>query len=121
MSGRRLLGAAAAAALLCGLGLGCRRAPEPTPDLEITRYRYNLDEKADVVRVVGEIVNRGATRVPQVEVRATLISLQGTPRGDNSVTIAELAPGEARTFAVDVTSHGGVSQVELTWQLPPPK
>lgn len=113
--------AAALVLLSAALGLmaGCRRTPEAATALEITRQRWNVDEKAGVVRVVGEIANRGQTPVVGVEVKALLRGASGEARGENlSEVLRDLRPGEKRQFAVDIRSHGGVSSVELTPQVP---
>ena len=107
--------------------LGCRAphaappatAPATAPALEIPVQRVVDDKASGVVRVVAEIVNRGPTTVPQVEVKAVLLSTSGEARGENtSPIIRDLAPGETRQFGLNIKSHGGVSRVELTWQVP---
>lgn len=98
---------------------GCRGpAPAGAPDLEFTRYRVNVDDNDGVARVVGEIVNHGAQTVPEIEVHATLVGTGGTERGENMVPVKRLLPGEARTFALNVTMHGTVSGVRLRWERP---
>jgi len=102
---------------------GCGRGPESQPlNLEITRQRWNVDERAGLVRIVGEVVNRGPKPVAEVEVRAILIGTSGEARGENTTPILRnLAPGEKRQFALNVRSHGEVVRVELVPQLPPKK
>ena len=103
---------------LCLTG-GCRRPPEAAPNLEITRQRWNHDEQAGMVRVVGEIANRGQTTVRAVEVKVSLRGTSGETRGENlSEVMRNLRPGEKRQFALDLRSHGGLSKVELTPQIP---
>lgn len=116
------------ASVLLGLLLGviaggCGRAPESQPlNLEITRQRWNVDDRAGVVRIVGEVVNRGSAPVREVEIRATLIGTSGEARGENTTPILRnLAPGEKRQFALNVRSHGGVARVELLPQRPQDK
>jgi hypothetical protein len=106
---------------LAALLAGCRHPAAVTPNLEFTRYRVNLDDKHAVARVVGEIVNRGAQTVPEIEVYAVLIGPGGSERGQNMVPLRDLAPGEARSFALDVTTHGSSPQVQLRYQLPQKK
>lgn len=108
-----------ATALALAVGAGCRQAAAPEPKLEITRLRWNVDEKAGVVRVVGEIVNRGEVVVREVEVKAVLLGSSDEPRGENlTPVLRDLRPGEKRQFAVNVRSHGGVARVELRPQVP---
>lgn len=116
------------APLLFGVALGlvaagCARAPQSQPlNLEVTRQRWNVDEKAGVVRIVGEVVNRGPAAVREVEIRAVLIGTSGEARGENTTPVLrDLAPGEKRQFALNVRSHGGVARVELLPQLPQEK
>lgn len=98
---------------------GCRQAAAPEPKLEITRQRWNVDEKAGIVRVVGELANRGETVILEVEVKAVLLGASDEPRGENTTPVLrDLRPGEKRQFAVNVRSHGGVSRVELRPQVP---
>ncbi len=114
-------GVAAILLLLAALSLvaGCRQAPETATDLEITRQMWNVDEKAGVVRVVGELANRGQTPVSAVEVKATLRGASGAARGENiSEVLRDLRAGEKRQFALNIRNHGGVSRVELTPQIP---
>ncbi len=106
-------------ALALVLSAGCRQAAAPEPKLEITRQRWNVDEKAGIVRVVGEIVNPGETTVREIEVKAVLLGSSDESRGENtSPVLRDLRPGEKRQFAVNVRSHGGVSRVELRPQVP---
>jgi hypothetical protein len=80
---------------------------------------WNVDVKHGVVRVDGEVVNRGPAPVPAIEVRAVLVGSSGEARGENTTEVLhDLAPGEARTFSVLVGNHGGVSRVDLKWQVP---
>ena len=100
--------------------LGGCPAPKPAavPSLEFTRYRVNVDDKHAVARVVGEVVNHGEQRLREIEVHATLVGGGGTERGENMVPLKNLLPGEARTFALNVTTHGTVTGVRLRWELP---
>jgi hypothetical protein len=109
-----------ATGLALGLGPGCREASSPpAPRLEVTRQRWNVDEKAGIVRVVGEMVNLGQATVPEVEVKAVLLGTSGEARGENTTPLLRnLRPGEKRQFAVNVRSHGGVARVELRPQVP---
>ena len=57
--------------------------------------------------------------MPQIEVKADLLGTSGESRGENITPILrDLAPGEKRPFALNIKSHGGVSRVDLTWQVP---
>ena len=112
--------------VLLGLALtallsGCRQPPTVTPDLEFTRFRVNVDDKRALARVVGEIVNRGKTTVPEIEIHATLVGAGGSERGENMVPMRDLGPGESRAFALNITTHGAVSNVKLRWEFPAKK
>jgi hypothetical protein len=109
----------AVALTLAALLSGCRHPVAVTPHLEFTRYRVNLDEKHSVARIVGEIVNRGAVTVPEIEVHAVLVGSGGAQRGENTtLPLRDIQPGEARSFALNVTSHGGSPTVQLSYELP---
>lgn len=102
-----VLGLAAALAL-CGCG---RSAGGQMTDLFISNQRYVIDDTREVVHVYGRLDNGGAARFRQVEVQVTLLSRNGSSRGENSVILQSIQPRERRLFAVDVTSHGRVSDV----------
>jgi hypothetical protein len=106
-------------AVVAGLLTGCGRAQPPAaPALEFTRQMWNVDEKHQTVRVVGEVINRGAQPVREVEIHAALIGAGGANRGENMVLVTDLRPGEPRVFALNVTSHGGILTVQLSSELP---
>jgi hypothetical protein len=87
--------------------------------LDFPVYRCDVDDRAGLVRVVGEVVNAGPTTVPRLEVRAVLLGTSGETRGENlSPLLEDLAPGEKREFGVNVRSHGGVSRVDLSGEVP---
>lgn len=107
--------------LLLGLSLGLIVLPgclQRTPagqlsDLLISNRRFNIDDDRGLVRVVGRIENTGAGRFRAVEVHALLVSAGGDRRGENSILLEHLRPGEKRDFALTVTSHARVSDVLL--------
>ncbi len=94
---------------------GCRGEEKEgsIEDLFIGRYRYNIDKNQSVVRVVGEVENKGSALVKAVEVHAILHSSGGSRRGMNMIVLKDIAPGELRTFSLTVTSHGRTSTVQL--------
>jgi len=103
--------ALATALMLCG---GClRRNGGKITDLFISDQRYVIDDTREMVRVYGRLDNTGHGRFRQVEVEIALVSKAGGTRGENSVILQNIQPLEKRVFAVDVTSHGRVSGVEL--------
>lgn len=120
MNQRRRLSALVLLALLGQMLLGCTPSLPEGPDLEITRWRYNLDEKHEIVRVAGEIVNHSDSTVPEVEIYTTLLSSSGSKCGVNMEVVRDLRPGEKRTFALNVTSRGQTSRVELHYEIPEP-
>jgi hypothetical protein len=99
---------------------GCPgRAPKGTADdLFISNQRFNIDEDRGLVRVYGRLDNAGTGHFAKVEVHAILRSAGGDKRGENNVTLEDLKPGERRNFAVTVTSHDRVSDVELEVRTP---
>ncbi len=119
-----LLALAAAISVSC-LGIaGCRGKEDggTVEDLFIRRYRCNIDENHGVVRVVGEVENKGKRPVAEVEVRAIPCSPSGSRRGENMTVLRNIKPGERRIFSLTVTSHGRATsvQLELTRPTAPP-
>ena len=117
--------ALAVALLVTCLGIpGCRGGEDGgiVEDLFIRRYRCNIDENHGVVRVVGEVENKGKQPVAEVEVRAIPRSPSGSRRGENMTVLRNIKPGERRTFSLTVTSHGRAAsvQLELTKPAAPP-
>ena len=96
---------------LCG---GCKRHNGgKMSDLFISDQRYVIDDKREIVHVYGRLDNAGTGRFRQVEIGVALTSKSGGSRGENNVILQNIQPQEKRLFAVDVTSHGRVSGVEL--------
>jgi hypothetical protein len=108
--GRALTAIALAAALvLCG---GCARGGRgKISELFINNQRYVIDDTREIVHIYGRLDNTGRGRFRQVEIEVTLLSKTGGSRGVNNVILQNLQPLEQRLFAVDVTSHGRVSDV----------
>ena len=113
--------------LLCLLGLssllslaGCRGGAGrgDLKDLFVSNRRYNIDEQKGIVRVYGRLENTGQGHFKEVEVHAILRSARGEKRGENSVILQNIRPAEKRTFALTVTSHSRVSDVELQIRKP---
>jgi hypothetical protein len=118
---RSLLFAAILAAAVVSLGAtGCRaRAPQGKLDeLFIGEHRFNIDEDRGLVRIYGRLDNAGAGRFREVEVHALLRSTSGDKRGENTIALADIKPHEQRNFALTVTSHARVSDVELEIKSP---
>lgn len=114
---------------LLGLGLllgtvlllaGCPRATERgrLEELFISNRRFNMDEDRGIARLYGRLDNTGDARFRRVEVHAVLRAQNGDKRGENSVSLEHIKPHERRVFALTVTSHGRVADVELELQLP---
>ena len=105
--------------LVFSLGLlvlpGClQRAPAgQISDLLISNRRFNIDNDRGLVRVVGRLQNTGPGKFRAVEVHAQLVSASGDRRGENSVLLERIKPGETRDFALTVTSHARVADVLL--------
>ena len=110
--------------VLCLVGCfvfgGCRgrSAKGTAADLFISNQRFNIDEERGLVRVFGRLDNPGAGHFAKVEIHAILRSAGGDKRGENNVTLENLKPGERRNFALTVTSHDRVSDVELEVRTP---
>ena len=99
----------------CLLVGGCR-AKAPTASLDellIANRRFNIDEDRGLVRIFARVDNAGEGSFKRVEVHATLRSAGGDKRGENTMTLEDVKPHEKRVFALTVTSHGRVADVEL--------
>lgn len=98
------------AGALVTIGCACSHdRPPPTQDvsgLVITRYRYQVDEKRGVTRVVAEIRNAGDKHVSAATVTAILLGPGGENRGENRTVVRDLKPGQCHTFSLIITSHG---------------
>ncbi len=106
--------ALAALAVVLVLGAGCARGGRgEITDLFVSNQRYVIDDTREVVHVFGRLDNGGGGRFRQVEIQITLLSKTGGSRGENSVILQGIRPREQRLFAVDITSHGRVSDVAL--------
>ena len=99
---------------------GCPGAAQKgtAADLFISNQRFNIDEDRGLVRVYGRLDNAGTAQFAKVEIHAILRSAGGDKRGENNVTLEDLGPRERRNFAVTVTSHDRVSDVELEVRTP---
>ncbi len=95
-------------------GSSClRRASLGTAeDVVVRRYRYNIDEDRNLVRVFGEVSNTGDGHVPAIVVKIVVRDRRYNKTGENIITLENIKPGERRTFSQTVTSHGGASKVE---------
>ncbi len=109
------------AALVAVTGLvACRpRSPEagsPYDNLQITRYRYVIDDHQGIGRVFAEVQNSGKSDVREVEARAFLRSRGGEIRGENATVLRNLKPGERRAFSVEIAAHGKATDVVIQFQ-----
>ncbi len=103
-------------AIVAGLVVagGCvgRGGAGKASDVFVHRYRYNIDEEHNLVRVFGELENRGQYPVQAVVVKAIIRNRSYSKTGENIVVVKNIKPRERRTFSLTVTSHGGASTVE---------
>ena len=106
----------ALAVALCVVA-GCHRSKGVSEQeaalLKITRYRYNIDGGHKTARVMAEITNLGTTPVKAVPVKTILRGSDGTARGQNTVTVAEIPPGASRPFSVEIPTHGRECDVDF--------
>lgn len=86
----------------------------------ITNERFNIDEETGKVWVYGQLENLSASAFRQVEVHAILLSAARDKRGENSVKLQNIKPGEKRIFSLTATSHGRVASVDLEIAAPGP-
>ncbi len=102
--------------IACALSalVGCPDAEMGTLDqVTIVKHRYVIDESDDVVRVVGLARNTGELPSPEAEIVVTLRSRTGSFRGQNRVSLPELAAGGEEQFALAINSHGAVETMEF--------
>lgn len=92
---------------------GCGGPKGSLDQLAVIQYRYNVDDAGSVVRVVGMVRNRGEERTPAADVVVTLVGRTGSMKGQNRVELPSLAGGAEHRFAVAVTAHGRVDDVEI--------
>lgn len=99
---------------------GCRAGGHrgTLDELFIGNHRFNIDEEGGVVRIYGRLDNAGEGHFSAVDVYATLRSAGGDSRGENKVELKDIKPHEQRPFALVVTSHDRVSDVELEIRSP---
>jgi hypothetical protein len=104
---------------LCLLG-GCRHraGAGKLEDLFIANRRYVIDKTTDQVHIFGLLQNNGPGRFREIEVVATLLSRNGNSRGDNSVILPDIQPGEKRPFSLEVSSSESVASVDLQVRKP---
>jgi hypothetical protein len=99
---------------------GCRGGSRKgtLDELFVSNHRFNIDEQAGVVRIYGRLDNAGAGHFAAIDVYATLRSTNGDSRGENKVELKDIKPHEQRPFALVVTSHDRVSDVDLEVRSP---
>lgn len=99
---------------------GCRGGSRKgaLDELFISNHRFNIDEQAGVVRIYGRLDNAGEGHFAAIDVYATLRSTSGDSRGENKVELKDIKPHEQRPFALVVTSHDRVSDVDLEVRSP---
>ena len=96
---------------------GCGRSrPDAQKDLaklQITRYRFNIDEEHKTARIMAEITNFGSVAIRETSVTAVLRGPGGEARGENTVTVTDIKPGASKVFSVRVTPHGRERDVDF--------
>ena len=100
---------------------GCRHKTVATAtidQLEVTRYRYVIDEKRGIGKVFAEVHNTGSTPVREAEARGYLRSRSGENRGESITTLKDIKPDERRPFSIDIVSHGKVQDAVIELQAP---
>ncbi|MEN6545961.1 MAG: FxLYD domain-containing protein [Armatimonadia bacterium] len=98
---------------------GCRgRSAGDVSQLLISDQRQNIDDDRGEVLVYGRLENTGAGHFSRVEIHATLWSRGGDKAGENSVFVENVQPKEKRDFALKVTAHARVSDVDLEVRIP---
>ena len=115
-----LLAALCLALAAAGCGRAKQRGAESFANLKITRYRYNIDEVHKTARVMAEIANPGTNPVSNVPITAILRGPDGSARGENTVTVDYVKPGESQLFSVNITTHGRERDVDFQIGTPPP-
>ncbi len=101
-------------ATICVVAIaGCRDDAGSLTDLVVVQYRCNPDEDHDIARVYGMVRNTGEKRTPPADIVATLRGQSGTLKGQDRTELAPLAAGEEREFALEFTSHGKTSRVDI--------
>lgn len=102
--------------ILSGCPTGSRRGA--LDELFISNQRFSIDEEGGIVRVYGRLDNTGDGHFAAIEVYATLRSTSGDSRGENKVELTDIKPREKRAFALVVTSHDRVADVDLEIRSP---
>ncbi len=104
---------ALAAALLAG---SCARhvGTYDVSALEISRYRYLIDPKDELVRVVVEVHNAGPETVAEAVVVITGIGRNGEKRGESRSAIKKVAPGERRPLNIAFKNRARLATVEVS-------
>ena len=110
--------AALLAGILVAVGIvGCGRTGEGDGQdyskLEITRYRFVIDDEHDKARIIAEITNRGDTPIDEATVTAILRGAGGQPRGENRVVVRDLPPHQSKVFSIAITTHGREKDVDF--------
>lgn len=108
------------ALLILTLLPGCRAhsGAGDVSQLLISNERHNIDDERGEVLIYGRLANTGPGRFPRVEVHATLWSRGGEKAGENSVFLENLQPRENRDFALKVTGHARVADLDLQVRIP---
>lgn len=122
LSFRLLVGCLALVAACPGCGCG-RRPPGPGAASQLRQVRLMMapDSRNRTCYVVAEVENAGRLPIRRAKVTATLMSAGGKARGMNHYFIADLKPGERRTFSMTVEAHGSFRDVVLSFHEPDEK
>jgi len=109
-----IIGAVLGATCVVALVGGCGGPQGSLDQLSVTQYRYNVDESGSIVRVLGVVRNTGEERTPAAEVVVTLVGRTGSMKGQNRTDLPSLEGGGQHRFALGVTTHGRVDEVDIT-------
>lgn len=106
-------------AIVLILSPGCRgRKAGDVAQLFISNQRQNIDDDRGEVLVYGRLENTGLGHFARVEIHATLWSRGGEKAGENSYFMENVQAREKRDFALKVTAHARVSDVDLEVRIP---
>lgn len=109
-----VLPAALSALCVVVLAAGCGGPQGSLDQVSVTQYRYNVDEAGNVVRVIGVARNTGEERTPAADVVVTLVGRTGSMKGQNRAELPSLEGGAEHRFALGVTAHGRVEDLQIT-------
>lgn len=102
-----------AASVIASMG-GCGGPRGSLEQLSVTQYRYNVDESGNIVRVLGVVRNSAEERTPTADIVVTLVGRTGAEKGQNRTELPSLDGGAEHRFALGVTAHGRVEDVQIS-------